>query len=113
MKLKLKRIFNILTDQFQRDLWIKEYYSKKCIKSLRKYRKCHKDNLFYNFEDILWEITKITSDDIVWKNKDEALADINKIFKSCSKKYNPFTNQSCIRSIKILMRKLGLDKKDL
>ncbi len=75
-------------------------YAKKCVKYLRKYRechKCHKDTLFYDFEEILEEVIKISSNDEIWKNK----AIIPNRLEEIS-----FINLSIQRLLTIIKRKL-------
>lgn len=76
MKLKylgtVIRLFNIITKQSHRERFYAERYAKKCVKYLRKYRECHKyhkDKIFYDFEEILEEVIKISSTDEIWKYK--------------------------------------------
>lgn len=75
-------------------------YAKKCVKYLRKYckcHKCHKDTLFYHFEEILEEVIKISSTDKIWKDR----AIIPNRLEEIS-----FINLSIQRLLTIIKRKL-------
>ncbi len=66
------RFFDIITKESAREKFYAKRYAKKCVKYLRKYRECHKyhrDTLFYDFEEILEEVIKISSNDGIWKNE--------------------------------------------
>ena len=100
MKLKyLKiviRLFDIITKESAREEFYAKIYAKKCVKYLRKYRECHKyhkDKIFYDFEEILEEVIKISSTDEIWKykavipNKSKEISFINLSIQRLLKKW--------------------------
>lgn len=94
------RLFDLITKESAREEFYARRYAKKCVKYLRKYRECHKyhkDALFYDLEEILEEVIKISSTDGIWKN--------NAVIPNKSKEIS-FINLSIQRLLKIFKRKL-------